>query len=103
MTFPKLFTKELDDTYSQANAARVVEFFASDAVTRCGFEYLSHYAYSALETAVPHHLSYIPLDIIITHVSTGTATIDHSKTTSTHLYITAPTGATVRMLVGRYL
>ena len=103
MTFPRLFTKELDDAYSQANAARVVEFFASDAVTRCAFEFLSHYAVSASLTAVPHHLSYSPLDIIITHVSTGTATIDHSKTTSTHLYITAPMGATVRMLVGRYL
>lgn len=103
MTFPKLFVKELEDTYLQANASRTVDFFASDALSRCGFEFLSHYATSAASTAVPHHLTYEPLDIIFTHVSTGTATIDHSKTTRTHIYITAPMGATVRMLVGRYV
>jgi len=103
MTFPKLFIKELDDTFSQANASRTTEYFASDAVTRCGFELLSHYAYAATEIAVAHHLTYEPMDILITYVSTGAATINHSKTTSTHLYVTAPLGATVRMLVGRWV
>ena len=103
MTFPKLFIKELGDEFLQANAARTTGFFASDALARCGFEFLSHYAITAASTAVPHHLTYEPLDIIFTHVSQGTATIDHSKTTRTHIYITAPAGATVRMLVGRYL
>lgn len=103
MTFPKLFIKELDDTFQQANALRTETFFAEDALTRCGFEFLSHYSTAATPTAVAHHLTYEPLDILITHVSTGVATIDHTRTTRTHIYVTAPAGATVRMLAGRYL
>ena len=103
MTFPKLFVKELSDTFQQSNAGKINTFFTDDAVTRCGFEFLTYTTLApATDLEVPHYLGYLPLDIIITGVSAGTASINQAKTTATSLFLTTSTGATVRLLAGRY-
>lgn len=104
MTFPKLFVKELEGSYEQANASRLSSFFTDDAVTRCRFQFFSVTTVGAVnDLEFRHRLGFTPLDIIITGVSSGTASVNHGLTTPTSLFITTSAAATVRMLIGRYV
>jgi hypothetical protein len=52
--------------------------------------------------AIIHGLGFKPKDVIITGVSKGTATVNHSSTTNTQLSINVSDESTVRLLVGSF-
>jgi len=104
MTIKKLFVRELGDSYQQSNASSINSFFAEDALARCRFQFFSVSTVEAVTNIeFRHRLGYIPLDILITGVSAGTASVNHELSTPASLFITTSTGCTVRMLVGRYV
>lgn len=104
MKFPNILTKEIDDTYSQENFKRIGDHFAKDAVTKCGFEFLTvTFAGSVTNFNLTHHLGYVPKDVILMHnLNNATVTFTYSAFTSSAIIVTVSAATTLRMLVGRY-
>ena len=105
MTFPNLFKREVADEYSQTNFQRVSDFFAADALTRCGFEFISCVVPGAVTNApVVHRLGYAPKDVILMHnLNNAAVTFNYGLFDATTIYVTTNAATTLRMLVGRYL
>lgn len=104
MTFPKLLLKEVPETFSQENFKRIEDYLRSQALDKCGFEFLELVLPSAVTNSeVRHHLGYVPKDVILMHnLNNVSVTFLYSSFTNTSLYITTSGATTLRLLVGRY-
>lgn len=105
MTFPTLFKKDIKEEFTQTNFVRLSDFFAADALTRCGFEFISCVVPGAVTNApVVHRLGYAPKDVILMHnLTNATVTFNYGLFDDTNIYVTTNAATTLRMLVGRYL
>lgn len=102
--FPFLFRKEIEDQYIQENFNRIGEFFKLWPLTRSGFVFREYAIDGALtDQPIPHRLSYIPKDIIITHNLNNVAVdFDYLAFDKENIVISTSGPTTLRMFLGRY-
>jgi hypothetical protein len=104
MRFPTLFRKEISDEFAQENFKRVMDYFSADPMARSSFEFIEiHIAGPVTGVAVPHHLGFVPKDIILTqNLTNATVTFNYAEFTVSHVYVNSSTATTLRLMIGRY-
>lgn len=104
MNFPVLLKKEIEDLYAQENFKRLGEYFFSDALTKCKFEFLTvTFTGSSTNFKLVHKLGYVPKDVILMHnLNNVTVTFSYSSFDENFIVLTVSGATTLRMLVGRY-
>jgi hypothetical protein len=102
--FPFLLRKEVEDQFAQENFLRIQDYFKSQAVDRCSFEFLEIPVVDTVTgLAFQHRLGFVPKDIITLHNSTNaTVTWQYLQFTSTNLILDVSAATTLRILAGRY-
>lgn len=103
MSFPKMVRVQIDDIYVQENFKRLADYGRNDAVIRSNFQFLSVEVPAASNFRPPHHLSFVPLDVILLHNSTNaTVVFNYSLFDDKNIDITSSGPTTLRLLLGRY-
>ena len=98
----KLWTLQNDDLRTVKNAEIVQDSFASTAMNKFDFYFLSFTTTGAVTNLkVPHSTNFVPTDILSTR-SEGGITFNYSNFTDKLLDVTTTGPATFRGLIGRY-
>lgn len=100
----ELFRKEIDDQYSQENFRLIQESINDSPFEKGHFKFFEVVISSAATNyKYPHHLPFVPKDVIMTSVSpSATVTWNYSLFDRTNLNITTSGPTTIRALIGRY-
>lgn len=97
----KLFTSEIPDDYSKENFNILQSEFNEHPILRGNFVFREiTFNAATADQAIPHGLNFVPKDIWVTSVSTGTVTVNYSKTDKTSVYFSPSVACTIRVLIG---
>ena len=102
--FPFLYKREIADEFSKENFLRIQDFFNSDVLNRCEFQFFEfEIAQQVTGQKIAHRLKFTPKDVLVLHNSNNVGlTWNWSEFDDKNVSLTTTGATTIRVLIGRY-
>lgn len=99
----KLYSREIEDPFSQDNFKKIEENINGDVISNAQWRFVElTFAGAVTNFLYPHHLNFIPRDILQTSkTGAGSITFNYSNFDTTNIDITTSGACIVRFLLGR--